>query len=83
MPCLVGALLHMERNGLVAGPVHRRSDLEGRPVVIGTKAWIAGGAIILPRVVIEDDAIVGAGAVVTRDVGTGTTVVENPGRLIV
>jgi maltose O-acetyltransferase len=52
----------------------------GRPVVIGRNVWIGGGAIILPSVTIGDDAIVGAGSVVTRDVPAGTTVVGNPAR---
>ena len=48
-----------------------------RPVTIGAKAWIGGGAIILPGVTIGEDAIVGAGAVVQRDVPP-RTVIESP-----
>jgi maltose O-acetyltransferase len=59
----------------------RRSGLEfGRPVRIGRNAWIGGGAIILPGVSIGDDAVIGAGSVVTRDVPNGATVVGNPAR---
>ncbi|WP_333980629.1 hypothetical protein [Sphingomonas aerolata] len=36
--------------------------------------------MILPGVTIGDDAIVGAGSVVTRDVAVGETVVGNPAR---
>ena len=43
--------------------------------------WIGGGAIVLPGVSIGDDAIVGAGSVVTRNVPPGTTVVGNPARV--
>ncbi|MEM7024861.1 MAG: sugar O-acetyltransferase, partial [Pseudomonadota bacterium] len=50
-------------------PVQRRAGLEiARPVEIGTNVWIGGGAIILAGIRIGDDAIVGAGAVVTKDV---------------
>lgn len=52
----------------------------GRPVTIGSNVWIGGGAIILPGVSIGDDAIVGAGSIVTRDVPAGVTVVGNPAR---
>ena len=64
-------------------PVQRRQGLElGRPVRIGANTWIGGGAIILPGVTIGDDAIVGAGSVVTRDVPPGATVVGNPARIV-
>ena len=53
-----------------------------RPIRIGRRVWIGGGAIILPGVTIGDDAIVGAGAVVTRDVPTGATAVGNPARVL-
>ncbi|MGU3420215.1 sugar O-acetyltransferase [Methylobacterium sp. D54C] len=62
-------------------PAQRRQMLEfARPVVIGANVWIGSGAIILPGVTIGDDAIVGAGSVVTRDVPAGATVVGNPAR---
>jgi maltose O-acetyltransferase len=62
-------------------PEARRANLEnGRPVRIGRNVWIGGGAIILPGVTIGDDAIIGAGSVVTRDVSSGSTVVGNPAR---
>ncbi|OYX87335.1 MAG: maltose acetyltransferase, partial [Azorhizobium sp. 32-67-21] len=50
-------------------PRQRESGLEfGRPVDIGRNVWIGAGAIILPGVAIGDDAIIGAGSVVTRRV---------------
>jgi maltose O-acetyltransferase len=46
----------------------RASGLEfGRPIHIGRNVWIGGGPIILPGVTIGDDALIGAGSVVTRD----------------
>lgn len=60
----------------------RRDGLEfGRPVRIGANVWIGGGSLILPGITIGDDAIVGAGSVVTRDVAAGATVIGNPARL--
>src|SRR5690349_18118490 len=45
----------------------RRSGLEfGQPVRIGRHVWIGGGAIILPGVVVGDEAIIGAGSIVTK-----------------
>ena len=54
-------------------PAERAAGIEfGRPIVIGFNVWIGGGALILPGVTIGDDAIIGAGAVVTRDVPPGS-----------
>ncbi|WAX97362.1 sugar O-acetyltransferase [Aminobacter sp. NyZ550] len=64
-------------------PVQRRAGLEiGRPVTIGRNVWIGGSAILLGGIEIGDDAIVGAGSVVTKRVAAGATVVGNPARLI-
>ncbi|GLS44553.1 maltose O-acetyltransferase [Methylobacterium brachythecii] len=64
-------------------PEPRREGLEfGRPVVIGRNVWIGGGAIIVPGVTVGDDAVIGAGSVVTRDVLPGATVAGNPARPI-
>lgn len=63
-------------------PEARRAELEfGRPIRIGSNVWIGGGAIILPGVTVGDDAIIGAGSVVTRDVPPGATVMGNPARI--
>ncbi|WP_353642902.1 sugar O-acetyltransferase [Mesorhizobium sp. WSM2239] len=62
-------------------PEQRQAALQfGRPVRIGSRVWIGGGAIILPGVTIGDDAIVGAGSVVTRDVPAGVKVLGSPAR---
>jgi maltose O-acetyltransferase len=61
----------------------RRDGVEfGRPVSIGANVWVGGHAIILPGITIGDDAIIGAGSVVTRDVAAGSSVVGNPARMI-
>jgi maltose O-acetyltransferase len=62
-------------------PEVRRSGLEGaRPVRVGSNVWNGGAAVILPGVTIGDDAVIGAGSVVTRDVPAGAIVVGNPAR---
>jgi maltose O-acetyltransferase len=62
-------------------PQQRRSGVEfGRPVRVGQNVWIGGGAIILPGITVGDDAIIGAGSVVTKDVAAGATVRGNPAR---
>jgi maltose O-acetyltransferase len=52
------------------------------PVRIGARVFIGANATILPGVEIGDDAIVGAGSVVRRDVPPGAIVLGNPAREI-
>ena len=61
----------------------RRAGWEsGKPIAIGDGVWLGGGVIVLPGVTIGEEAVVGAGAVVTRDVPPRTLVVGNPARVI-
>jgi len=63
-------------------PTVRQTGVEfGRPIQIGQDVWIGGGAIILPGVTIGDNAVIGAGSVVTRDVPEGSIARGNPARI--
>jgi len=53
-----------------------------RSVEIGNHVFIGEGVVILPGVKIGDDAIIGAGSVVTHDVPRCATVVGVPARLL-
>jgi acetyltransferase-like isoleucine patch superfamily enzyme len=53
-----------------------------RPIRIGRNCWIGASAIILPGVELGDRVVIGAGAVVTRDVPAGSVAVGNPARVI-
>lgn len=53
-----------------------------RPVRIGNRAWLGRRATILPGVTIGEDAVIGASAVVTKDVPPGGICVGNPGRIL-
>jgi UDP-2-acetamido-3-amino-2,3-dideoxy-glucuronate N-acetyltransferase len=50
--------------------------------IVKAGASIGGGAVILPGLTIGARALVGAGAVVTKDVPPGAIVVGNPARVI-
>lgn len=79
--CKIGPYVQILTADHPRDPELRKQRLEsGRPVKIGHNVWIGGGAIILPGVTVGDDAIVGAGSVVTRDVPKGATVLGNPAR---
>lgn len=77
----IGPGVHIYAADHPRDPALRAKGLEsGRPVRVGRNVWIGGGAILLPGVTIGDDAIIGAGSVVTRDVAKGATVAGNPAR---
>jgi acetyltransferase-like isoleucine patch superfamily enzyme len=63
-------------------PVKRFIPIGAKPVVIEDGAWISIGATILPGVTVGKNAVVAAGAVVSRDVPPGTLVGGVPARHI-
>ncbi len=50
--------------------------------VLKRASRIGGGATLLPGVVVGEGALVGAGAVVTKDVPAGTVVAGNPAKVV-
>ncbi len=64
-----------------AGP--RRDKWEAAlPITIGDNVWLGGGVIVLPGVTIGANTVVGAGAVVTRDLPANVVAVGNPARVV-
>jgi acetyltransferase-like isoleucine patch superfamily enzyme len=55
---------------------------QGGDVVIGDRVWIGYRALVLPEVTIGEGAVVGAGAVVTKNVEPFAIVVGNPARKV-
>jgi acetyltransferase-like isoleucine patch superfamily enzyme len=62
------------------GPPTR--DIAKGPITIGNDVWIGSRAIVLSGVKIGDGAVVGAGAVVSKDVEPYAVVAGNPAKLI-
>lgn len=61
----------------------RRAKWESaKPITIEDNAWLGGGVIVLPGVRIGANTVVGAGAVVTRDLPPNVVAVGNPARPI-
>jgi maltose O-acetyltransferase len=64
-------------------PEPRRLGWEyAEPIVVGDNVWLGGGVIVCPGVTIRDDTVVGAGAVVTRDLPPRVVAVGNPARVL-
>lgn len=52
------------------------------PVNIGDNVWIGAGVNILPGVTIGANSVIGAGAVVTKDIPEGVVAAGNPAKVI-
>ena len=61
----------------------RRQICIPSPIHIGKNVWIGSNSTILPGVSIGDNAIVAAGAVVTKDVAANTVVGGVPAKVII
>ena len=61
---------------------NRHNLMHFAKVTIRNNAWVGIGAIILPGVTIGRNAVVAAGAVVTKDVPDNAVVAGNPAKLI-
>lgn len=52
------------------------------PITIGDQAWVCADAFIAPGITVGEGAVVGARAVVTKDVQPWTVVAGNPARFV-
>lgn len=50
------------------------------PITVGNNVWFGAGVTVLPGVAIGDDAVIGAGSVVNKDIPSGVVAVGNPCR---
>ncbi|MEV6813085.1 sugar O-acetyltransferase [Micromonospora sp. NPDC051296] len=86
---LIGEDVLMGPNVQLLTPTHpidpepRRAKWEAAlPITIGNNVWIGGMAVICPGVTIGDNSVIGAGAVVTKDIPADVVAVGNPARVI-
>jgi acetyltransferase-like isoleucine patch superfamily enzyme len=64
------------------GTLQTEEDWRVEPTLVKKGASIGSGSTILSKVTIGENAIVGAGSVVTRDVPANAIVAGNPARLL-
>lgn len=76
--CIIAS--HMATH--VDTPLQKIYPPRAAPVRVGDGAWLCVGAILLPGVTVGANAVVGAGAVVTRDVPADTLVAGSPARVM-
>ena len=61
----------------------RNKGLEyAKPIRVGNNVWFGGNVCVLPGVTIGDNAVIGAGSVVNRDIPSHSLAVGNPCRVI-
>lgn len=73
---------HWPRAAAVDGGILGKGDWKCLPTIVKKGASIGSGATILCGLTIGENAMVGAGSVVTGDIAAGTTVAGNPARPI-
>jgi acetyltransferase-like isoleucine patch superfamily enzyme len=78
---LIGPKVNLITENHPLDPTDRRA-LICKPIIIKRNAWIGAAATILPGVTIGENAVVAAGAVVSKDVPANTVVGGIPARQI-
>lgn len=79
---MIGPKVNLISAGHPVDPVERRNGIVAKPITIGNNVWIGAAATILPGVTIGDNAVVAAGAVVSRSVAASTLVAGVPARVL-
>jgi acetyltransferase-like isoleucine patch superfamily enzyme len=79
---MIGPNVNIITVGHPLPPSQRRAYVEGKPIVIEKNVWIATGATILGGVTLGENSVVGAGAVVTKDVPPNSFVAGVPAQII-
>jgi UDP-2-acetamido-3-amino-2,3-dideoxy-glucuronate N-acetyltransferase len=64
------------------GKLQTEADWTCIPTLVKKGASIGSGAVLLCGITIGENAMIGAGSVVTKDVPAGATVAGNPARLV-
>lgn len=77
-PIIIGADVCISQQALLCAGSHRADstqfEFDNAPIVVEDGVWVAARATVLRGVTIGADAIVGAGAIVARDVPAGAKV---------
>ena len=71
-----------QRERMLAGDLYIANEPELAADSLRSNVWLGGGVIVLPGVNIGENTVVGAGAVVTRDLPANVVAVGVPARVI-
>ncbi|MEE0239697.1 MAG: sugar O-acetyltransferase, partial [Pauljensenia sp.] len=88
-PVVIGADVLIGPNCSLYTAIHptepgpRRAKWESAaPITLEDNVWLGGSVVVCPGVTIGENSIIGAGAVVTRDIPANSIAVGNPARVI-
>lgn len=79
---LIGPKVNLVSAGHPLSPSERRNGIVAKPIDIGNNVWIGAAATILPGVTIGDNAVIAAGAVVSRNIAPDTVAAGVPARVM-
>ncbi len=82
--CLIGPGCYITdaNHGIAAGRAPMEQSCEFRPTVIEDEVWLGAKVVVLAGVRIGRGAVIGAGAVVTKDVPANAIAVGVPARVV-
>ncbi len=80
--CQIATGVHLVTATHPVDPEPRRAGWESaEPIAIGSNVWLGSAAVVCPGVTIGENTVVGAGAVVTRDLPAGVVALGVPARV--
>jgi len=79
---MIGPKVNLISGGHPLSVTERRRAVTVSPIAIGNNVWIGAAATVLQGVTVGDDAVIAAGAVVSRDVPARTMVAGVPARVV-
>lgn len=79
---MIGPNVNIITAGHPLAPAERRAYIEAKPIVIERNVWIATAATLLGGVTVGENSVIGAGAVVTKDVPANSFVAGVPAKVI-
>ena len=79
---MIGPNVNIITAGHPVEPSKRRAYIEAKPIVIEKNVWIATAVTILGGVTVGENSVIGAGAVVTKDVPANSFVAGVPAKVI-
>ena len=80
---MIGPNVTLCTTGHPADPEYREMAAHySLPIHIGRNVWIGSNAVVLPGVTIGDNAVIGAGSVVTKDIPANVVAMGTPAKVV-